>query len=173
MEQPTRFVSRRSPAAQSQPRREVTLSHTEELLLVSLRLWTATHVHHPQRDWPDWSTPLHCAGLDRAARQLFDPLLGVLFAGGERELAVHDVHCRGLSADEGRFLALVALAQRWDEAGVELLLMSWLPPMAIRVAGSLATRLAMALAGVGLQLPERRLDLLMASPLPATSMTLQ
>lgn len=134
------------------------LRTAESLVLVSFRLWALCHMRHGHHRMPDWRAGLRAAGMEDAARQLFDPLLGVLFASSIRPIEVHHTSCYGISRDEGLFLSCIALYQHQQMEWAEQLLAEWLPPTAARVASSLAMRFAAALEVARLLLPLRRAD---------------
>ncbi len=132
------------------------LRTAESLVLVSFRLWVLCHIRAPQSRMPDWRAGLRAAGMEMSARQLFDPLLGVIFASGHRPLEVHHTGCLGISRDEGALLSCIALYQHQQVDLADTLLAEWLPPAAVRVASSLAMRFAAALEVARLLLPLRR-----------------
>ncbi len=134
------------------------LRTAESLVLVSFRLWALCHIHAAGARLPDWRAGLRAAGMEEAARQLFDPLLGVIFAGSRRPIEVHHASCYGISRDEGLFLSCIALYQHQQMSAAEQLLAQWLPPTAARVAASLAMRFAAALEVARLLLPLRRTE---------------
>lgn len=134
------------------------LRTAEGLVLVSFRLWALRHARDGSARLPDWRAGLRAARMEEAASQLFDPLLGVLFASSRRPIEVHQATCYGISRDEGLFLSCIALYQHQQMALAEQLLVEWLPPAAARVAASLAMRFAAALEVARLLLPLRRAD---------------
>lgn len=82
-------------------------------------------------------------------------LFGIIAVSPRRKLAVACMHYHFLCPDEGRFLQLMALLQRKDEAGAEDILLNWVPPAAARLSIPHAQALADGLAVQGLLLPRR------------------
>lgn len=134
------------------------LRTAESLVLVSFRLWALCHTRQGYHRVPDWRAGLRAAGMEDVSRQLFDPLLGVLFASSIRPIEVHQASCYGISRDEGLFLSCIALYQHQQMALAEQLLAQCLPSTAARVAASLMMRFAAALEVSRLLLPLRRAE---------------
>lgn len=134
------------------------LRTAESLVLVSFRLWALCHARDVCTHVPSWHAGLRAAGMEAAARQLFDPLLGVIFASSRRPIEVHRSSCYGISRDEGQFLTCIALYQHQQMERADSVLSEWLPPAAARVAASLGMRFAAAMEVGRLLLPLRRAD---------------
>lgn len=126
---------------------------TAELLLVTtLRLFAESARHDVS---PHWWEGLMAANIPDDGIQGLANLFGIIAVSPRRKLAVACMHYRFLCPDEGRFLQLMALLQRKDEAGAEDILLNWVPPAAARLSIPYAQALADGLAVQGLLLPRR------------------
>jgi len=131
------------------------LTTAESLLLVSFRLWALHQAQGPEAALPSWRTGLDSVGLAGAVDLLFCPLMETVFSGARRVPEVQQMGCRRISRDESVFLGCIANYHHQQMLEAEILLARWLQPTAVRVASSLAMRLAAALEAVHLSLPLR------------------
>lgn len=130
------------------------LRTAELLVLAAARLWVADYLD-PHRHGPNWRDGFRAAGLDRASGDQFDALFAVLAAGAIREIGFHRPTCACLGADEVLLLRVFCQLQRGRAEAAERLLAAVLAPAAVRLALLPAGRVAMAMAGAGIFLPNR------------------
>lgn len=131
------------------------LTTAESLLLVSFRLWALHQAQGPEAGLPSWRTGLDSVGLQSAVGPLFCPLMETIFSAARRIPEVQQMGCRRISRDESVFLGCLANYHHQRMLEAEILLARWLQPPAVRVASTLAMRLAAVLEAVNLLLPLR------------------
>jgi hypothetical protein len=141
------------------------LTTPESLLVISFRLWALPYAQ-PQQTHPDWRAGFQAAGMHDAARAIVDPLLATVFTASRHLINVHRMQCRGVSPEELRFLRCITHYQHENLDDAMEILAAWLHPGGVRVAASLAPRLASAMDAAGLMLPQRETGAAMMRRIP-------
>ena len=129
------------------------LCAAELFVVCTLRFWVADY-RDGDCEYASWRRGFVHARISEG----FDALLWVIVASARRTLDVRDVRCPKLGDDEAWLLQLTGSLQRDRLTEAVAILSDWLPPTGIRLALGPAHRLASALAGQALLIPDRRID---------------
>ena len=121
------------------------LGAAELFLLTCLRGWVASYLR-TQPAGPDWRRGFAMGGLGAPAARAFDGFLGLVARHAGCQIDVRDPTCTCLSADERRFLTLVAIAQDDDTDRLDEALSMWLGPICRQYGQKPLFQLARALS---------------------------
>src|SRR5690554_6947265 len=116
------------------------LTTTENLVLISFRLWLLHHAQGTASGLPDWRAGLAAVGLSHAADELFDPLAEASVTGSRRTVEIQPLRCQRVSHQEGFLLGCHAQLQHHQLEDASRTLSHWLSPTASRVASPLLWR---------------------------------
>ena len=118
-----------------------TLTHRNQLLLWSARMWVTASSQRPSMP-PCIREAFDITGVPEAAESLHE-LLSIITTGADRTIHFRPVNSPMVSPEEARFLTLLAAAkERAAEPYAYELLVSWMPPAAARLALAAARDLA-------------------------------
>ena len=133
------------------------LCAVELFVVCTSRFWVADY-RDDDCEYVSWRRGFAHAGISEEGAEGFDALLWVIAASARRTLDVRDVRCPRVGDDEAWLLQLVGSLQRDRLAEAVAILSDWLLPTGVRLALGPAQRLASALAGRALRIPDRRID---------------